>query len=125
MSGLDIVVKQEGGVVILICSGCLDSLTSSYLREEVDSQIEAGCRAMIINLLEVEFIDSVGLGTLVVRLHRMVEHGGTIFLVCNRPEIRKMFDVTGLSKIFHIYPSRDEAIRGCGEAVPVAAGTGV
>jgi anti-sigma B factor antagonist len=48
-------------------------------------------------------------------LHRCARHvralGGTLSVVCSRPELRRLFDVTLLSQGFDVYASRDEALR--------------
>jgi anti-sigma B factor antagonist len=58
----------------------------------------------------VEFLDSTGLGVLVGALKRARAGGGSVGLACNQPKILKIFNVTGLEKVFTIYPSVDEAV---------------
>ncbi|MBI3947066.1 MAG: STAS domain-containing protein [Armatimonadetes bacterium] len=111
-------VERADKVTIVDLVGELDAYTSLEVRETVVRLIEEGARDIIINLEKVDFIDSVGLGTLVGCLKRTAEHGGTISLVCANPQIQKVFDITGLSKIFAIYPTRDEAIRRVAPATP-------
>ena len=64
----------------------------------------------MINLEKVRYIDSTGLGVLIGGLKRVREHGGSVNLVCTNPQIKKIFDITGLVKIFGIFEtkSRDE-----------------
>jgi len=56
----------------------------------------------VISLEKVRYIDSTGLGVLIGGLKRVREHGGSVNLVCTNPQIRKIFDITGLVKIFGI-----------------------
>lgn len=108
---LTIDVNRVGNATVVDLTGELDAYTSLELRETVVRLIEEGARDVVVNLERVDFIDSVGLGTLVGCLKRTAEHGGSITLVCANPQIQKVFDITGLSKIFAIYPTRDEAIK--------------
>jgi len=112
-------VSRAEDVTIVDLTGELDAYTSLELRETVIRLIEEGSRDIIINLEKVDFIDSVGLGTLVGCLKRSAEHGGSITLVCSNPQIQKVFDITGLSKIFAIYKTREEALK---RVAPTAAG---
>lgn len=116
---LTINVNRTDSVTVVDLAGELDAFTSLDLRETVARLIEEGARDFVINLERVEFIDSVGLGTLVGCLKRSAEHGGSISLVCTNPQILKVFDITGLSKIFAIYRTVDEAIQ---RTAPVASG---
>ena len=104
-------VSRVEGVTIVDLTGELDAYTSLELRETVIRLIEEGSLNIIVNLEKVDFIDSVGLGTLVGCLKRSAEHGGSITLVCSNPQIQKVFDITGLSKIFAIYKTREEALK--------------
>ncbi len=54
-------------------------------------------------MMKVEYIDSSGLGALVGGLKRSTEHGGRIVIVCDNPQIRKVFEITGLEKVFPLY----------------------
>jgi len=116
---LTIDISRVDNATILTLAGELDAYTSLELRDTVVRLVEEGARALIINLEKVDFIDSVGLGTLVGGLKRLVEHGGSLRLVCVNPEIQKVFDITGLSKIFAIHKTNEEALK---HVTPAAAG---
>jgi anti-sigma B factor antagonist len=116
---LTIDINRVENVTVVGLSGELDAYTSLELRETVVRLVEEGARDIIIDLEKVDFIDSVGLGTLVGCLKRSAEHGGSISLVCVNPQIQKVFDITGLSKIFAIYKTREEALK---RMSPMAAG---
>ena len=63
-----------------------------------------------MNLTDVTFLDSTGIGTLVAGLNRAVQFGGTLTLVCDHERILKLFRITGLDSVFSIRPSVDEAL---------------
>ncbi|HOJ20404.1 MAG TPA: STAS domain-containing protein [Armatimonadota bacterium] len=116
---LTIDISRVDNATILTLAGELDAYTSLELRETVVRLVEEGVRSLIVNLSKVDFIDSVGLGTLVGCLKRSAEHGGTMRLVGLNPQIQKVFDITGLSKIFDIHTTNEEALK---HVTPAAAG---
>jgi STAS domain len=64
----------------------------------------------IVNMDQVEFLDSTGLGVLVGALKRVRAHDGSLDLVCTRERILKLFRITGLTKVFGIHQTVDQAI---------------
>jgi anti-sigma B factor antagonist len=65
---------------------------------------------IVVNLEKVGFLDSTGLGVLVGGLKRVRAHDGSLDLVCTREQILKIFRITGLTKVFGIYETVDQAI---------------
>jgi anti-sigma B factor antagonist len=73
------------------------------LRDRIASLIDGGIRRLVVNLEEVGFLDSSGLGVLIGALRRLKEHDGELRLVCNEGSTLKVLTVTGLDKVFQIY----------------------
>ena len=59
---------------------------------------------------KVEFVDSTGLGVLVGGLKRVRAHDGSLDLVCTRERMLRIFRITGLTKVFGIHQTVDQAI---------------
>ena len=59
---------------------------------------------------EVEFLDSTGVGVLVGALKKVRSVGGTLDIVCTQPRLLKIFDITGLDKVFGLHTSVAEAV---------------
>ncbi len=70
---------------------------------------ERGVKRVIINLSKVEYLDSTGLGVLIGGLKRLREAGGNLVLVAPGMRIQRIFEITGLNKIFDIYATEEEA----------------
>ena len=79
--------------------------------DAIGELIDRGIYNLVINLEHVRYIDSTGLGVLIGGLKRVREHGGWVNLVCTNPQIRKIFDVAGLVKIFGIFEDEDAAMK--------------
>lgn len=94
---------------ILDLSGEVDVYTSPQLKQDLVQLAESGVKHVIINLSKVEYLDSTGLGVLIGGLKRMREHDGNMALVGPGMRILRIFEITGLDKIFDIYPTEEEA----------------
>ncbi|HET6386766.1 MAG TPA: STAS domain-containing protein [Armatimonadota bacterium] len=103
-------VKEVSGVPIIGLSGEMDVHTSAQLRDAVLALLDKGAQKIVVNLDNVEYVDSTGLGTMVGVLKRMTEQNSKLCLVSSNPLINKVFDITGLTRIFTIKPTDAEAI---------------
>lgn len=108
---LQITVRKENDVPIIELVGEVDAYTSARFRESMVELIENGASNLIINMEKVEYIDSSGLGALVGGLKRASEREGHILIVCTNPQVRKVFEITGLEKVFSLFSSEADAIR--------------
>lgn len=109
---LKISVRNERKIPVIELMGELDAYTSARFRETMVDLIENGAPNLIIGMNGVEYIDSSGLGALVGGLKRASERGGKIAIVCNNPQVRKVFEITGLERVFPLYKAEDEAESG-------------
>ncbi|MBC5805282.1 MAG: anti-sigma B factor antagonist [Candidatus Eremiobacter antarcticus] len=102
-------LNGERNISIVDLNGEIDVYTSPKVKETIMELIDAGHYALVINLEKVRYIDSTGLGVLIGGLKRVREHSGAVNLVCTNPQIKKIFDITGLVKIFGIYETEEAA----------------
>ena len=65
---------------------------------------------IVIDMSEVEFLDSTGLGVLVGGLKKVRAHDGSLHLVCNQDRLLKIFRITGLAKVFVIHDTAEAAL---------------
>jgi anti-sigma B factor antagonist len=72
--------------------------------------IESGKKQIVVDLSKATFIDSTTLGVLVGGVKRLRANEGQLSLVCSDRNITKIFEITGLDRVFTIYPTRDEAV---------------
>ena len=108
--GLD--VTERDGWAVLAVSGEVDVATVPRLREQLHGLVAQGSNRIIVDLDGVDFLDSTGLGVLVGALKRVRSNDGELSLVCTQPRIRKVFEVTGLTKVFSLFDSVDDAVAG-------------
>jgi len=101
---------SKDGIEVVDVEGEIDIYTAPRLRELLIDLVSQGNYQLIVNLDKVEFLDSNGLGVLVGGLKRARAHDGSLDLVCTRERILKIFKITGLTKVFGIYQTVDQAI---------------
>ncbi len=106
---LSISSADRGDVTVVHVAGEIDVYTAPVLRERLDEQISAGRRHLVVDLQGVTFMDSTGLGVLVGRLKLVRGQNGSLRIVSAQDRILKVFKITGLDKVFHIFPSVEEA----------------
>jgi len=103
-------------VQALDLEGEVDVYTAPVLRQAIVDQVEAGVKHLVINLSRVEYLDSTGLGILIGGVKRLKEQGGSLKLAGPSARITRIFEITGLNKIFDVYASEQEALAASGAA---------
>lgn len=86
-------------------NGEIDMYTASSLREKLLTLFADGVTALVIDVNSVEFCDSTGLGVFIGMQRRLREVGGDLMIVCDRPQMLKIFQLTGLEKVLDIRPA--------------------
>jgi len=97
---------------VLKVKGEVDVYTAPRLREKLVELVSQDKLQVIVDLEGVDFLDSTGLGVLVGGLKRLRSHNGDLGLVCSQPRVLKVFEITGLTKVFDIHDSLDAAVAG-------------
>ena len=109
-AALDTVTEAVGQRVVVEVSGELDLSTGPALEQQLVTLIDDGVTDIVLDLSGVSFIDSSGLGVLVVALKRLRFRGGALRLAGCQPPVRTVLDITALSRIFFMYPTVDAAL---------------
>jgi anti-sigma B factor antagonist len=107
----DIDTEQLGPEAYVISlKGEVDLYTAPEFKQQLLEVIGQGGREVIVDFSDTTFIDSTTLGVLVGGVKRLRTNDGQLSLVCNDRNITKIFEITGLDRVFTIYPTRDEAV---------------
>lgn len=110
-TNLDIQEREKEGITILDLKGRLVVGDPSLrLREKVNEEITQGVRKLILNLEHVEYIDSTGLGSMVICYTTMQKAGGSMKLVKLNRRIIDLMLLTKLSTVFEIFGEEQDAI---------------
>src|ERR687892_488978 len=103
---LGLEVRKVDSYSVVDVEGEIDVYTAPKLREKLIELVSEGSYDVVVNLEAVDFLDSTGLGVLVGALKRVKAHDGSLSLVCTQD---KIFKITGLTKVFPIHDSVEEA----------------
>jgi anti-sigma B factor antagonist len=90
--------------------GDVDLYTAPELKSELHRLIDGGATRIVVDLTSATFIDSTTLGVLLGALKRFRPSGGELVLVCSDPNIRRIFEITLLDRVFAIFGTRESAI---------------
>jgi anti-sigma B factor antagonist len=117
----DIKTEQlNGDAWVIALAGEVDLYTAPEFKQQLLQVIEQGGRQVIVDFSDTTFIDSTTLGVLVGGVKRLRPNDGQLSLVCSDRNITKIFEITGLDRVFTIYPTRDEAVAKVGSSAPPA-----
>ncbi|HEX6520936.1 MAG TPA: STAS domain-containing protein [Streptosporangiaceae bacterium] len=95
---------------VLRVNGEVDVYTAPELRERVVELLADDFVHLIVDLRDVVFLDSTGIGALVGILRRVRAQDGSLMLVTSSERLLNIFEVTGLGNVFDIYPALEDAI---------------
>ena len=91
-------------------AGEVDLYTAPDFKQQLLEVIGQGAKHVVVDFSDTTFIDSTTLGVLVGGVKRLRTNDGQLSLICSDRNITKIFEITGLDRVFTIYPSRDEAL---------------
>ena len=95
---------------VIELGGEIDLYTAPEFKERMVELIDGGKTNIVVDLSNATFIDSTTLGVLVGGVKRLRPQGGSLALVCTDQNISKIFEITGLDRVFAIHENRDEAL---------------
>jgi len=109
---MELAVARESidGASVLSVRGEVDVYSAPALSENLSQLLDEGITAIVVDLSEVAFLDSTGLGALIGARSATEEAGGTLAIVCTNDRILKLFTITGLDSVFRIFPAVPDAI---------------
>ncbi|MBD1839892.1 STAS domain-containing protein [Coleofasciculus sp. FACHB-64] len=95
-------------VKIVQPSGILDGMKATQFRQEISDIVENGGNMVLIDFKDVTFMDSSGLGALVLALKTVRAAGGKLFICSINEQVRMLFELTSMDRVFEIFPNREE-----------------
>ena len=100
---------SESAYVVSL-AGEVDLYTAPEFKQQLLEVIAQGGRQVVVDFTDATFIDSTTLGVLVGGVKRLRAKDGELSLVCSDRNIAKIFEITGLDRVFSIHETRDEAV---------------
>jgi anti-sigma B factor antagonist len=121
MAQVDFSMSKQtiGDVPVVTLHGEADIYSAPLLRDGLATLLESGARAVVVDLTDVAFLDSTGLGELVSARNRAVEGAQAFPIACDDGRILKLFRITGLEQVFEIHPTVNAAVQSVQPQDPV------
>ncbi len=104
---------KQGSVVIVGLQGRMDSNTARTVEEKMLGLIERGEHRLLVDCAELDYISSAGLRVFLATAKRLTQTKGKLVLATLNDDVKQVFDLTGISSIFQISPSREDALTQC------------
>lgn len=103
--------ETEKTIIIRINEERLDAHNSAEVKIEIKRLFDEGHKNILVEMKDIRFIDSSGLGALVSGFKNATTHQGSLKLSSLQPQVKSMFELTRLHRVFEIFPSTAEALQ--------------
>ncbi|MHC4828133.1 MAG: STAS domain-containing protein [Planctomycetota bacterium] len=105
-----ITITENAGITVLRLIGNLDTNSTPELEAHLSRLTEAGTRRLLIDLGEVDFVSSAGLGALLSAAQALAPCDGTLSVCGPNEAVRHAFDASGFSRIFKVFENEQDAL---------------
>ena len=107
----NITTTENNAIPVINVDGEIDIYTSPKLTESIDVAMTNQPKVIVLNLENVHYIDSTGLGAIALSAENLSTKGGRLNVVCTKPQLVKIFEVSGLNqKNVNIYDIEADAV---------------
>lgn len=96
--GFSVEVEEKENIPVIRVNGEIDIYTCPELRAKLTEIIESGNNNIILDLENIQYIDSTGLGTIAYTARSIEDKKGQVLVICTKHQIKKIFEVSGLEK---------------------------
>ncbi|MFU2207056.1 MAG: STAS domain-containing protein [Desulfovibrio sp.] len=107
---MQLVERENGGVTVLELGGRLDSNTSKVLEDKIMEILGQGKTKVLMDFKGVDYINSTGLRVLLLALQQLKKIQGQLVLATIKDYMKEVFEISGYTEIFPIYPTQEEAL---------------
>ncbi len=106
---MDIKISELNNYKVVSINGRVDTMTAGDFENKIMEVLDEGVSKMLLDCSGLDYISSSGLRVFLVAQKKMMAAGGALRLCCLKPEIQEIFDISGFSSIFSIFPDMEEA----------------
>jgi anti-sigma B factor antagonist len=103
-------VQRSGSAAIVVVDGDVDLHSAPELRDRLALLVDNGTDHVVVDLSGSTFLDSMALGVLLASKKRVDADGKRLAIVVSTPDVRRIFEITMLDRIFDLYATRAEAL---------------
>ena len=110
LQDLRVSIQRRGTAAVVKLSGSAHMVVSSALRDQLVGLVDDNTNELVLDLADLEFINSVGLGAIIAAHLRCRRHNGVVKVVAPRPAIHELLAVTKLTHLFPVHASVEAAL---------------
>jgi len=108
---VELELKQIRNTLLVRIRGEMDMVVAEKLRKEIDRKLDTKkISNLVINLEEVTFIDSSGLGVIIGRFKKISSLNGKMYIVGARPQVHKILMFSGINRLVSMYNNEQDII---------------
>lgn len=104
-------INEENGIYEIIVAGEVDASSSILLDNELEKAFEQEGAKVLVNLEQLDYISSAGLGVFISRLEEVNEKAIQLAFCSLQDNVHQVFQLLGLEELLSLYPDRNEAIK--------------
>lgn len=109
---MNVDIETKGTATIVRMDGRLDAAAVSTIKGQITNIKVSDGGDLVFNFAKVDFIDSTGLGLVVSTFRHVREANGDLAVCCLTPQVRSLFELTRMHRIFNVFDSEDMALAG-------------
>lgn len=109
---MNLTTVKKGDVAVIKCAGSLDADSIPVFKKAAYDLFDKGTIKFVLDASQMDFVDSMGLGVLISLLRRVKQKDGDIKVASLTPDVKTVFEITRLYKLFDVYESAKEAVEG-------------
>lgn len=109
---MDVTTRTQGDVLIVAIAGSLDSITSPQAQQALDAIVAQGAKKVAVECTALDYISSAGLRVLLGLAKQLAAKGGALRTFGLNQTVREVFEISGFSTIFKVFPGESDALAG-------------
>ena len=111
-----VTIRQSDKITLVDVSGRLTSFETAAFRDAIHRLLDQGHKNVVLNLTELQYLDSSGIGELVRNYLSVVKRGGAMKVVGLAPKVEEILKVTQLYQVFPEFPDEASALESFPES---------
>jgi anti-anti-sigma factor len=108
---MEIASSRQGKIAIVLVSGRMNAETAPQFQKACDEQLKQGASHLVVGLEGLSYISSMGLGAFLYLAKHLQSTGGAILLCGMKGMVKEVFDITGITALFPLFPTTAEALQ--------------
>ena len=107
---MEIKERNQDGVIVIEVRGRLDSKSTAELEQKVLGLLDSDTQNLLVDMADLDYINSSGLRVLVMAYQRLKKSGGKLAISGTKDYIMEVFEIAGYHRLFNLFPNQEAAL---------------